>query len=114
VEEERPGLRLGIMATLPLPGKHPTPGADVVLLKPADEGLVEAVRGMASRGRLEPDLSSMLVLPLPVGRPETLVAEMRQAQALGASAFSLCPAPALPTDAAVNAAFSISRFPRLP
>jgi peptidoglycan/xylan/chitin deacetylase (PgdA/CDA1 family) len=114
VEQERPGLRLGIEASLPLPGKHPTPGADVVLLKPAEEGLVEAVRGMASRGRLEPDLSSMLALPLPAGKPDALVKEMRQAQALGASAFALCPAPALPTDPAVNAAFSISRFPRLP
>lgn len=114
VEQERPGLRLGIMASLPLPGKHPTPGADVVLLRPGDEGLIAAVRGMASRERLSPDLSSMLVLPLPVAKPDTLVKEMRQAQALGASAFSLCPAPVLPTDPAVNAAFSISRFPRLP
>jgi len=114
VEEERPNRRLGIIASLPLPGKHPTPGADVVLLKPGDKNLVTAVRGMAGRGRLDPDMSSMLVLPLPEGKAETQVKEMRQAQALGASAFGLCPAPALPTDPALNAAFSVSRFPRLP
>jgi hypothetical protein len=114
VEEERPNRRLGIVASLPLPGKYPTPGADVVLLKPSEEGLVAAVRGMASRGRLDPDLSSRLVLPLPTDRPDTLVKEMRQAQALGASAFALCPAPSLPASPKVSGAFSISRFPRLP
>jgi hypothetical protein len=114
VEEERPGLRLGIVASLPLPGKYPTPGADVVLLKPSGQGLVAAVRGMASRGRLDPDLSSMLVLPLPTGRPDDLVKEMRQAQALGASAFALCPAQALPASPKVSSVFSVSRFPRLP
>ena len=113
VEEERPNRRLGIVASLPLPGKHPTPGADVVFLKPANEGLVAAVRGMASRGRLDPDVSSRLVLPLPVGQPDTLVKEMRQAQALGASAFALCPAT-LPASPKISNAFSITRFPRLP
>jgi peptidoglycan/xylan/chitin deacetylase (PgdA/CDA1 family) len=113
-EQERPGLRLDIVGSLPLPGKWPAVAADVVLLKQADEGLVAAVRGMASRGRLDPDVSSRLALPLPADKPHTAVEEMRQAQALGASAFALCPAPALPTDAAVSAAFSISRFPRLP
>ncbi len=112
-EQERPGLRLDIVASLPLPGKWPAPAADVVLLKPGDEGLVAAVRGMASRGRLDPEVSSRLALPLPVGRPDSLVAEMRQAQALGASAFSLCPAT-LPASPEVRGAFSIARFPRLP
>jgi poly-beta-1,6-N-acetyl-D-glucosamine N-deacetylase len=112
-EEERPGLRLDIVASLPLPGKWPAPGADVVLLKPANEGLVAAVRGMASRGRLDPDVSSRLVLPLPVGQPDTLVKEMRQAQALGASAFALCPVT-LPASPKISNAFSIARFPRLP
>jgi hypothetical protein len=86
----------------------------MVLLKPTNDGLVAMAGGMASRGRPDPDVSSRLVLPLPVGKPGTLVEEMRQSQALGASAFALCPAPALPTGAALNATFSISRFPRLP
>lgn len=114
VEQERPDLQLGIVTSLPLPGKWPAPGADVVLLKPAGEDLVAMVRGMASRGRLDPAVSSRLVLPLPAVQPDILAEEMRRAQALGASAFAICPAQALPANPKVSAAFSIARFPRLP
>ncbi len=113
-EETRPDLRLGIVAPSPLPGDWPAPSADMVLLKPSDQDPAAIARGMASRGRIDPAVSSRLLLPLPADQPDTAAEKMRQAQALGASGFALCPAPTLPASPAISAAFSSARFPRLP
>jgi len=51
---------------------------------------------------------------LPADQPDATAEKMRQAQALGAAGFALCPAPALPAAPSISAVFSAARFPRLP
>jgi hypothetical protein len=103
-EETRPGLKLAIPAPAVLDG---WPAADLILLSPGAGGPVAMARDLAQRGWLSGG-GARLVLPL---APQTSAEEMRVAQALGASAFSLCPARAPPR---ANPAFSAARFPRLP
>jgi poly-beta-1,6-N-acetyl-D-glucosamine N-deacetylase len=113
-EGERPGLQLGIVTSVQPPGEWPAPAADWVLLPPANDDIVAMARRLKALGWLVPATSSRMVLRVPADRPDALVKAMRTSQALGATAFALCPAPALPTSAEVNATFSVSRFPRLP
>lgn len=111
--QERPDLRLGIMASLPLAGAWPASGADFVLLKPDGARPAGIIQSLTSQERLDPAAGSRLVLPL-TGDPVAAAEDLRRAQARGAAAFAYCPAKALPADPAMRAAFSISRFPRLP
>jgi hypothetical protein len=111
---ERPGLQLGIVTSAQPTGEWPAPAADWVLLPPGNDGIAAMARRLRALGWLVPDITSRLVLRLPADRPDALVEATRTSQALGATAFALCPAPALPTSSELNATFSASRFPRLP
>lgn len=66
---------------------------------------------LAARGRLVPAAGSRLVLQLPETSIPNMVRMMRETQMLGDTGFGLCPAPPLPADAALRAAFSAARFP---
>lgn len=113
-ESERPGLQLGIVTAAQPPGAWPAPAADWILLPPADNGTTAMARRLKELGWLGPDVASRLVLRLPADQADASVNTMRASQALGATAFALCPAPALPVNAAMSATFSASQFPRLP
>jgi hypothetical protein len=101
-EEERPDLKLAVSAAVPASGAWPAPGTDIILLPASADGPAAMARDLATRGWLRPQLSSRLALPVPLGADQ-----MRDAQVLGASAFTACPT----TDSTV---FSAARFPRLP
>ncbi len=108
-EGERPGLRLAIRAPGAVVGAWPPPAVDWILM-PENSGA--AVQQIADRGWFARGISGRVALPL--ADDEEAPARMRRAQALGAAAFALCPAPVLPTRPELGATFSASRFPKLP
>ncbi len=110
----RPTLRLALTVPADVPGSWPAPAADWLLMQPPVDGLEKLARRLFARGWLAPDVGPRLVLPLPTTETRAAIRSMRAVQTIGATAFSLCPAPVLPSDPALNAAFSASSFPYLP
>jgi peptidoglycan/xylan/chitin deacetylase (PgdA/CDA1 family) len=109
----RPGLRLALSTTSEPSGDWPSPAADWLLVAPSGDGLPALAKRIATRGGLAPDVTSRLILPVPPGNPGAAVRDIRVAQVQGATGLGICPA-LLPIDPALRAAFSASRFPRLP
>jgi len=109
----RPGLRLALPASSEPKGDWPSPVADWLLVAPSADGLPALAARYATRGWLEPDVGSRLALPVPRSDSWAVVNDIRAAQVRGATAFAMCPT-SLPVDAALRAAFSASKFPRLP
>jgi poly-beta-1,6-N-acetyl-D-glucosamine N-deacetylase len=109
----RPRLRLALSTASEPNGDWPSPAADWLLVAPSGDGFPALAKRFAARGWLTPDVASRLILPAPSGRPGRAVRDIRAAQVQGATGFGICPT-SLPIDPALRAAFSASKFPRLP
>lgn len=108
---ERPGLRLALVSPANPQAAWPAAIADWLLVSPSADGLAALSQRLARRGWLSPQVTSRVVLPA-IGADAA--ASIRAAQVLGATGFSLCPAPALPAEPRLAAAFSAATFPLLP
>jgi len=83
---------------------------------PATRDVAETVAlatRLRAQGWLRPDVAGRVVFTLPSDRALQVEA-MRKAERLGASAFALCPPPALPPTPALAATFSSATYPYRP